>query len=152
MRANLPRLDIDEAMIETLVRSFYERVRADELLGPVFDARIADWEPHLQRMFAFWSSVVLKSGRYHGQPMPKHVSLPVDAAHFDRWLALFVRTARDLVSAPAAEQFIEAANRIARSLEWGVATHNGIMLSAGGRYVRSTENRAGHSALAISPP
>jgi truncated hemoglobin YjbI len=80
---------IDEAMIERLVRGFYARVREDPLIGPVFVARIMDWEPHLQRMCAFWSSVTLMTGRYQGQPMQKHLSLPVDVRHFDRWLALF---------------------------------------------------------------
>jgi hypothetical protein len=67
---------IDEAMIDRLVRAFYARVREDTLLGPVFAARISDWEPHLRQMCAFWSSVVLMSGVYHGQPMQKHVPLP----------------------------------------------------------------------------
>ena len=70
------RTGIDEAMIERLVRGFYERVQADPLLGPVFAQRIGDWESHLQRMFAFWSSVALMSGRYQGQPMAKHLPLP----------------------------------------------------------------------------
>jgi len=96
------RTGIDERMIERLVRSFYAKVRADALLAPVFTARIRDWEPHLQRMCAFWSSVALMSGRYHGNPMAKHLPLPVDAAHFDRWLALFEATARE-VCPPAAE-------------------------------------------------
>jgi hypothetical protein len=64
------RTGITEAMIERLVRSFYDKVREDEMLGPVFDARITDWEPHLAQMCAFWSSVALMSGRYHGAPMP----------------------------------------------------------------------------------
>ncbi len=84
---------IDEEMIERLVRAFCVRVRADETLGPIFSARIAEWEPHLQKMFAFWSSVALMSGRYHGQPMARHLPLPIDAEHFDRWLALFAQTA-----------------------------------------------------------
>jgi hemoglobin len=54
---------IDDAMIETVVRAFYERVRQDPLLAPVFESRISDWEPHLQNMFAFWSSLTLHSGR-----------------------------------------------------------------------------------------
>ena len=90
------RTGITEAMIERLVRGFYAKVRLDPVLAPVFDARIADWEPHLQQMCAFWSSVALMSGRYHGTPMVKHLPLPVDAAHFDRWLALFEATAREL--------------------------------------------------------
>ena len=83
-------------MIERLVRAFYDKVRTDPMLAPVFDARIRDWEPHLQQMCAFWSSVALMSGRYHGTPMVKHVPLPVDAAHFDRWLDLFEMTAREI--------------------------------------------------------
>ncbi len=67
---------IDEAMIDRLVRGFYARVRDDALLGPVFAARISDWEPHLQQMSAFWSSVALMSGVYHGRPMQKHMPLP----------------------------------------------------------------------------
>ena len=78
---------ITEAMIERLVRAFYAKVRADEVLAPVFDARIHDWEPHLAQMCAFWSSVALMTGRYHGTPMAKHMPLPVDAGHFDRWLS-----------------------------------------------------------------
>lgn len=124
---------IDEAMIDRLVRAFYERVRQDTLIGPIFEARIADWEPHLQQMCAFWSSVALMTGRYHGQPMQKHLPLPVDGRHFDRWLALFEATARDLCSPKAAEHFIERARRIAESLELGIAGAHGVMLRKGER-------------------
>lgn len=127
---------IDETMIEQLVRGFYARIRADELLGPIFASRIQDWEPHLQRMFAFWSSVVLSSGAYHGQPMRMHLPLPVDAQHFDRWLQLFEQTARQLFSEPIAYYFIERAHRIARSLELGIATTQGVLLAPGERFKR----------------
>ena len=128
---------IDEAMIERLVRGFYARVRADELLGPIFSARIAQWEPHLEKMFAFWSSVALMSGRYHGQPMARHLPLPIDAEHFDRWLALFARTARDLCPQPAAERFISLSRRIAESLELGLASSRGVIVGKGERYFLS---------------
>ena len=127
---------IDEAMIERLVRGFYDRVRADDLLGPVFAARITDWEPHLAQMFAFWSSVALMTGRYHGQPMRKHLPLPVDAAHFDRWLALFAATAQELCPPKAAAHFVERAQRIAKSLELGIAGAHGVMLARGERFRR----------------
>ena len=52
----------------------------------------------------FWSSVALASGRYHGQPMPKHLPLPVEARHFDRWLELFRQTARDVKRTPTFDQ------------------------------------------------
>jgi hemoglobin len=130
------RTGIDEPMIERVVRGFYARVRQDPLIGPVFEARITDWEPHLQRMCAFWSSVALMSGRYHGSPMVKHMPLPVDAAHFDRWLALFRETVRELCPPAAQAHFIERAERIAESLEMGVATHHGVMLGVGERFRR----------------
>ncbi|MEX3007456.1 group III truncated hemoglobin [Hoeflea sp. TYP-13] len=127
------RTGITEELIERLVRRFYDRVRADGVLGPVFSARITDWEPHLEQMFAFWSSVALMSGRYHGRPMQKHAPLPVSAQHFDRWLALFEETARELCSAAAADHFVERAHNIAKSLEMGVAQHHGVMLAPGER-------------------
>lgn len=129
---------IDEAMIERLVRAFYARVRNDDLIGPVFAARIVDWEPHLTQICAFWSSVVLKSGRYSGRPMAKHLPLPVDARHFDRWLALFEETARDLCPPAAAARFTAHAKTIAESLELGIATHNGRLLMRGERYRMGT--------------
>jgi hemoglobin len=125
---------IDEAMIERLVRSFYARVREDAVLAPIFESRITDWEPHLQRMCAFWSSVALMSGRYHGQPMRVHLPLPIDARHFDRWLALFEATARNVCPAPAADHFLERARRIAQSLEFGIAAAQDVLLSKGERF------------------
>lgn len=128
---------IDEAMIERLVRAFYAKVRTDDLLGPVFTARIRDWESHLQRMCAFWSSVALMSGRYHGTPMAKHLPLPVDAEHFDRWLSLFEATAREGCPPEAAQHFLERARRIAESLELGIAGHHGAVLTRGERFRRA---------------
>jgi hemoglobin len=76
------RTGIDEPMIDRLVRAFYGRARLDPLLGPVFEHNVHDWEGHLGRICAFWSSVALMSGRYHGQPMLAHQRLPIDTPHF----------------------------------------------------------------------
>lgn len=130
------RTGITEEMIERLVRGFYAKVRGDAMLGPIFDARIKDWEPHLAQMCAFWSSVALMSGRYHGAPMPKHLPLPVDAEHFDHWLALFEATAKEICPPEAQAHFMERARRIAASLELGVAGANGVMLGIGERFRR----------------
>lgn len=125
---------IDEATIHRLVHTFYGKIRRDPVLGPIFAARIADWDPHLARMCDFWSSVVLMLGRYHGQPMPAHMPLPVEAAHFDRWLELFEETAREVCpKSAAAALFIDRAQRIAASLEMGVATGRGVVLGKGER-------------------
>lgn len=126
---------IDELLIEQLVRCFYARIRLDDRLGPIFAARIDDWEVHLQRMMAFWSSVMLASGRYHGQPMQKHASLPIDARHFDHWLVLFEATANEVCGATRAGQFMERARRIATSLEMGRADAQGLLLARGQRFV-----------------
>jgi hemoglobin len=136
----MERTGIDEAMIERLVRGFYAKVREDTVLGPVFEARIKDWEPHLAQMCAFWSSVALMTGRYHGTPMARHLPLPVDGGHFDRWLALFEETAREVCPGEAEAHFVERARRIAQSLELGVAGANGVMLGKGERFRR---NQAG---------
>ena len=126
---------IDEAMIERLVRAFYARIREDEILGPVFASRIKDWEPHLKRMCDFWSSVVLLTGRYSGQPMRMHAPLPVDARHFDHWLKLFRETAEATCPRDAAAHFVYRAKKIAESLELGIAGSRGVMLKRGERYL-----------------
>jgi hemoglobin len=136
----MERTGIDEALIERLVHGFYARVRADAVLGPIFEARIKDWEPHLARMCAFWSSVALMTGRYHGTPMARHLPLPVDGGHFDRWLALFEETAREICPGDAEALFVERARRIAQSLELGIAGAHGVMLGRGERFRR---NQAG---------
>lgn len=128
-RAIMERTGIDETMIARLVNAFYARVQADALLGPVFAARVHDWPAHIEKLCAFWSSVALMTGRYHGQAMRPHLDLPVGAAHFDRWLEIFGQTAAELCPPAAAEHFLERARRIADSLEMGIASRNGRMHS-----------------------
>ena len=109
---------ITEDIIERMARHFYGRVRRDPDLGPIFDRAITDWEPHLRTMMAFWSSVMLMSGRFHGQPVQKHRALTaVRPEHFIRWLALFRHSAREVCPEPVAELFIDRAERIAESLQ-----------------------------------
>lgn len=112
----MARTGLTEAHLETLVHAFYDRVRADPVLAPIFAERITDWGPHLERMTTFWSSVALMTGRYHGAPVPKHAGLPVKWAHFERWLALFEETAREVCPPEGARHVVDRAGRIARSL------------------------------------
>lgn len=128
------RTGIDETMIERLVHRFYARVRDDPVLGPIFEEHIVDWSRHLDRMCNFWSSVALMSGRYHGQPMQAHLSLPAHADHFDRWLSLFETTVREVCPPAAADHFMERAKRIAESLELGIASQQGVFLTKGQRF------------------
>ena len=124
------RTGIDAAMIRRLVHGFYDKVRADPILSPIFAAHIpeARWPAHLERMCAFWSSVALASGAYQGRPMQAHQPLDVQASDFDRWLEVFRATAHDLTPPAAADHFIERAERIAMSLEAGIEAHQGRSL------------------------
>lgn len=110
---------IDETAIVQLVDAFYAKVRRDSALGPVFAAKIADhaWPAHLQRMYAFWSSVMLTSGRYKGDPVAVHKRVAgIDHPLFGIWLDLFEATAAELFIPPLAEEFAIKARRIAESL------------------------------------
>jgi len=115
----LVRPGVDRASIGALVREFYSRVRKDDRLGPIFAREIAgDWEPHLEKMTDFWCSVILKSGDYHGRPVPAHLKLKdVTEADFGIWLALFGETASGLFAPEVAAVLVERAGRIATSLK-----------------------------------
>jgi len=120
---------IDEDMIRTLVHTFYARVRVDPLLGPIFNRAIADWDAHLDKLCAFWSSVTLMTGRYKGTPMKAHIELPeITPAHFQRWLALFQATAIRTCPPKAVAVFVDRSNRIAESLQLGIDLHRGNSL------------------------
>ncbi|MBW8271030.1 group III truncated hemoglobin [Caldovatus sp. SYSU G05006] len=118
------RTGLDEATLERVVRAFYAAARQDPLLGPLF-ARVGDWEAHIARIVAFWSSVVLLSGRYHGNPAAAHLPLGLQPQHFARWLELFERTARAACRPEGAALLADRARRIARSLALGVAARQG---------------------------
>lgn len=120
IRAKAAVHGIDEAYITRLVECFYVRVRADAMLGPIFEHEIGDrWEPHLGRMKAFWASVALNAGAYAGRPVPVHQRLAdVSRDHFAHWLELFNETLVETApSAEAVEYFMLRAERIAASLQ-----------------------------------
>jgi len=110
---------IDEAGLERLVAAFYARVREDEALGPIFNDAVHDWPAHLATLTTFWSSVMLTSGRYKGQPVPAHMKhlARITPELFDRWLALWASTTNDLMSTDAAVSLQAKAARIAESLK-----------------------------------
>lgn len=83
----------DIADIRRLVDGFYSKIRKDELLGSIFNERIQDrWPAHLEKMYAFWETVLLGGHTYAGSPFAPHARLPVQQAHFDRWIFLFIET------------------------------------------------------------
>jgi hemoglobin len=110
---------VTEADLQTLVDAFYAKVRLDPVLGPVFGRAVDDWPEHLEKLGAFWSSVMLTSGRYKGSPMAAHLrqAKAIEPAMFDRWLELWRETARETLAEPDASAIIEKAERIAESLK-----------------------------------
>jgi hemoglobin len=114
---------VTEATIRVLVDSFYARVRRDPTLGPIFAATIAydAWLRHLKQMYAFWSSVMLTSGRYKGDPVSTHRRVAgVEPPMFGNWLELFEATAAELFVPALAKQFTAKARRIAESLQFAL--------------------------------
>ena len=117
-------LGIDDGYISTLVETFYARIRAHDVLGPIFAAEIGDdWAPHLAKMKDFWASVAMNAGRYSGKPVPAHTKLAdLQPRHFKVWLDLFERTLEDTAPHPdVVPYFMERAQRIARSLEYAIS-------------------------------
>ncbi|RZM01799.1 MAG: group III truncated hemoglobin [Pedobacter sp.] len=102
------------ADIKLLVDTFYERIQKDELLGPIFNGRIKDnWPEHLDKMYRFWQTVLLEEYTYKGRPFPPHAQLPIDAKHFDQWLALFTKTIDELFTGDKATEAKWRANKMA---------------------------------------
>lgn len=115
---------LDEAMIHAVVHGFYDHIRQDDLLGPIFNARIAeqDWPVHLAKMCDFWSATLLRTERYGGRPLPPHLAIPgLGEAHFRRWLSLFRQTVQALCPPDVARLFMDRALRIAHSFRLAIA-------------------------------
>lgn len=114
--------DLSEAQLEQVIPTFYARARADPMIGPLFNSAIADWDHHLDRLIAFWSSVMLTSGRYKGNPMAAHLKhrVAIDPAMFDRWLALWDDVTGAMLPPDDALAIQAKARNIAESLKLGL--------------------------------
>lgn len=117
-----PDCSLDD--IHDLVHAFYAQVRADPMLGPIFDAQIDDWDAHLATMVRFWSQLLQGTDSYQGSPMQRHVALPhLDAAMFQQWLTLFHQTTASHPNRSMAQRADTFAERVARSLWYGYQLH-----------------------------
>jgi hemoglobin len=120
---------LTENQIVALVDAFYAKVRRDEVLAPIFERAIApdSWPVHLAKMYDFWSSVMLTTGRYKGNPMAVHMRVAgLEKGLFARWLALFRATAEELFPPELAASFREKSERIAESLQLGLFYRPGL--------------------------
>ena len=115
-----------EQEIRALVHDFYADVRRDDVLGPIFNSRIHDWDTHLAKLVDFWSSILLRTGRFTGAPMPMHAAMPgLSADLFQRWLAAFYASNARQPNQAMATQANAMAERIAQSLWMGYQMRNG---------------------------
>jgi hemoglobin len=115
---------LNQQCIADLVNAFYGKIPGDQLLGPIFGSAIgSDWGPHLEKMNAFWTSVLLASGTYKGNPMIAHLRLPrLTQPHFERWLELWRETASSLCSPAVAALLIQKAEMIAERFLHAIST------------------------------
>ena len=113
--------------IKGFVDGFYSKVREDGLLSPVFDSKIAPsaWPAHLERMYDFWNAILFAEKGFDGNPMQKHMSLPIDEKHFNRWLHLFRTTIDDLYEGPKAEEAKARAGAIAQIMNFKIGSLKG---------------------------
>ncbi len=103
----IPMRDIESKEdIILLVDTFYQKVQQDTLIGPIFESRITPdaWPAHLDRMYTFWTTLLLNQPGYSGQPFEKHRELPIQQAHFDRWVSLFKTLVDSLFEGPIANE------------------------------------------------
>ncbi|PIO98112.1 group III truncated hemoglobin [Pleomorphomonas carboxyditropha] len=128
-RRGIPMGSIDEDNIRALVHGFYGKVMADPDLAAIFGREIEknQWPAHLEKMCAFWSSVLLRSGRYDGRPMRPHLMIPdIEDRHFQRWLTLFAETARRVFDERDANGVIATAERIGHNFRLARAQNRGL--------------------------
>jgi hemoglobin len=132
-KAAAEEIGVDAVYIDNFVETFYGKIRHDELLGPIFNERIADWPAHLARMKGFWRSVLHNSGEFAGNPMLKHMAISgLELRHFSHWLDLFYETLREAEPTPDATALVGGrARMIADSLLTGIVMHRDGL--AGGR-------------------
>lgn len=118
---------LDEAQLAKLVDHFYDKVSADPMLGPVFNPVVEDWNHHKTLMTSFWSTVALRTARYRGNPLARHQPLGIGNEHFERWLALWRETTREVLTDPAsAELIIGYAERIGYGMRVGLGINDHV--------------------------
>jgi hemoglobin len=79
--------------IQFLVDKFYETVRTDTFIGPIFNSRLdGRWEEHHRKLYRFWHKILLRGTDYFGDPVPVHFDMNLDDRHFERWLQLWTST------------------------------------------------------------
>ena len=116
----MPVNEITKENIEIMVLKFYRRVLKDDIVGPFFIAKLGDdmsneyWEPHLELLVNFWSSIALGDTSYRGNPFAPHIYLgELSREVFEQWLKLFFATLDEIYEPRIADLFKERSTIIA---------------------------------------
>lgn len=115
-------MGVDEALIEKFVNHFYDAVHDDTILAPYFNNQMtATWDEHLNKMYNFWSAILLKTHRFNGRPMPAHTKLTgLQQSDFLHWLKLFEKSIKACCPPQSVPHIMKKAHMIANSLQYGV--------------------------------
>lgn len=148
MSAAIPA-NLDEARLAALVDRFYDKVRVDPLLGPVFNPLVGDWDAHKVLMTSFWATVALRSGHYRGNPLAKHQPLPIGVEHFRRWLVLWHETADEVLDTESAATMIGYAERIGYGMRVGMGLTGHLRGRESGIPIRARTRAPGATAGAV---
>ena len=105
--------------ITIFVDQFYNQVQSDKLIGPIFLGKMPEgnWSKHLERMYSFWNTVLFGVVDYRGNPFSHHIYLGIEKPHFDRWIALFVKTIDDNFIGPKATEAKDRAGKMRMMFE-----------------------------------
>lgn len=125
MNQPLSEQPVGEAEMERLVRRFYDLCHDDPVLGPFFERTVADFETHVGVVIDFWSSALLKTGRYRGNQFMAHAKHPIEPEHFDIWLELFEKAANEVLPPAMAAEAMLKARHMGRSIKVGMFTAPG---------------------------
>lgn len=88
--------------VSRLVRVFYGKIRGDEILGPIFNTIISDWESHFDLLTDFWETQLFLKRKYSGNPVTAHQEVDdkmnhiITPEHFGLWLNLWFSTIDEL--------------------------------------------------------
>ena len=121
---------LNEHTLLKFLTKFYMRIRVHPVLGDIFIRHIGtdddEWHQHIEHIATFWNAIFLKTKRFTGNPMQKHLAMDeLQSEHFDMWLEVFHQTAIETFDMPIAQQFITMSNRISQSLQMGIRVHRG---------------------------
>ncbi|PCI08122.1 preprotein translocase subunit TatC [bacterium] len=108
--------------IREMVELFYSRTQKDDLLGPIFDEIVEDWDAHYEKMTRFWSSATMHAGTYSGRPIEAHKFGGLSIAHFERWVEMFTKTVSDVFSKDDAVIFIDLGQKMASNIAMRIGT------------------------------